>query len=248
MPQRPSSIHKAVDVLFLLSQQAEPCGVSQIAAQLGLPKPSVHRLLQSLKYRRLVEQAPDGRYHVGLGLTALSLGATKHEPLVRAARAVMQNAAASIGETFFLVGVSAGDLVVLDKVEGNGFLRVSPQVGARVPAHATAAGRIFLAFARDSVHFDEAHLPSFTRRTPNTPARLRQRIEQVRDSGVAVSHEEWREGLSAIAAPVWLSGRLLAALVVACVAPRMRELSLEALTRSVQQASQRISQQLEQKS
>jgi DNA-binding IclR family transcriptional regulator len=241
-----SSISKAVDLLFFLNGQTAACGVSQIAGGLGMPKTSAHRLLRALCHRSLVEQDEFGRYQLGLGLVALGLGAARQEPLVRAARPVMRDVAARLGETLFLVGEQAGDLVVLDKVEGNGFLRISPQVGARVPPHATAAGRLYLAFARDRVHFNEAELAPFTKKTPSTPARLRRGIEAVRASGVATSNDDWIEGLSAIAAPVWLSGRLFGAIVVACVTPRMRELSTDALTRAVVEASKKITQRLEQ--
>jgi DNA-binding IclR family transcriptional regulator len=240
-----NSITKALDVLFCLGRQGDSVGVSQLALELGIPKASVHRLLQALRHRHVVEKDGEGRYQLGPGLLALGLGLGSQEPLVRLAHPIMQASAATTGETFFLVGERAGDLIVLDKVEGNGLLRVSPQVGARVPAHATAAGRIYLAFAKDRVHFDEARLESFTLKTPNSPGRLRSSIESARKHGVAYNDEEWMVGLSAIAAPLWLGGRLLAAVVVACVAPRMKELGVSALTQSVLNASKKINQQLE---
>lgn len=240
-----NSITKALDVLFALGRKGEALGVSQLATELSIPKASVHRLLQALRHRHVVEKDGEGRYQVGPGLLALGLTLGSQQPLVRLAHPIMQSAAAATGETFFLVGERAGDLIVLDKVEGNGLLRVSPQVGARVPAHATAAGRIYLAFAKDRVHLDEAQLEAFTQKTPASPGRLRTRIEAARKQGVAYNDEEWMVGLSAIAAPVWLGGRLLAAVVVACVAPRMRELGVSALTESVVHASRKINQQLE---
>jgi len=240
----PSSIQKATQVLFFLNAQPGPTGVSEVAQGLALPKASAHRLLKSLCYKNLVERDEHGRYGLGVGLLALGLGATRAEPLTRAARPFLRSAAASVGETFFLVAERAGELVVLDKAEGNGFLRISPQVGAQVPAHATAVGRLYLAFAPDRVHVDEAHLTAFTRRTPVTPARLRRTVAQVQSERVAVSDEEWVEGLSAVAAPVFLAERLLGAVVVACVSPRFRELGSNSLSAAVRGVSQRIEKEL----
>jgi DNA-binding IclR family transcriptional regulator len=245
MPTPPTSIAKALNVLFALAEHNEASGVSEVASALGMPKTSVHRLLQALRHRHVVEQTREGRYQLGPGLFALGLAAGSQESLVRVAHPIMQSAAASTGETFFLVAERAGDLFVLDKVEGNGLLRVSPQVGARVPAHATAAGRVYLAFAKERVHLDEGHLQSFTSKTPSTPGRLRSRVEKVKVEGIAYNDEEWMDGLAAIAAPIWFGGRLLAAIVVACVAPRMKELGVGPLSRAVQAASQRINQKLE---
>jgi DNA-binding IclR family transcriptional regulator len=240
-----SSIHKAAEVLFFLNAQPEPCGVSRVAAELGMPKTSAHRLLKALRFRDLVRQDDRGQYTLGVGLVALGLGASRSEPLVRSARPILRAAAASVGETFFLVSERAGELVVLDKAEGAGFLRLSPQVGAHVPVHATAVGRLYLAFAPERVHVDESQLVAYTKRTPATASKLRKAVDQVRREGVAHSDEEWVPGLSAVAAPIVFADRLLGAVVVACVAPRYRELGLEGLSRSVQRASRNIATDLE---
>lgn len=244
-PSVVSSIHKATEVLFFLNSQPGPCGVSAVALGVGLPKASAHRLLKELRFRNLVKQDDRGRYGLGVGLLALGLGAGRAEPLVRVARPILQSAAASVGETFFLVSERAGELVVLDKAEGAGFLRISPRIGEQIPVHATAVGRLYLAFAPERVHIDEARLKSFTHSTPATPAKLRRSVAAVRRDGVAVSDEEWIQGLSAIAAPVFFAERLLGAVIVACVAPRFRELGAASLTSAVKRASQQLANELE---
>ncbi len=210
-----------------------------------MPKASAHRLLRELQFRNLVKQDDRGMYGLGVGLLALGLGASRAEPLVRVARPILQNAAARVGETFFLVAERAGELVVLDKAEGAGFLRISPRIGAQIPVHATAVGRLYLAFAPERVQLDESRLTSFTRRTPSTPTKLRRSVAQVRRDGVAASDEEWVQGLSAVAAPVFFAGRLLGAVVVACVAPRYKELGPASLIQAVTRASQQLANELE---
>src|SRR5258706_7680946 len=146
-PMQPlTSIEKAVDVLFHLHGSAVPVGVTQLGRAVGLPKSSVHRLLASLLSRGLVQQDERGCYEPGIGLVALGLGAQDRDPLVCAARPVLEAEAAATGETVFLVAARSGRLVVLDKAEGTGFLRASPQIGSTVPVHATAVGKLFLAF------------------------------------------------------------------------------------------------------
>jgi IclR family acetate operon transcriptional repressor len=240
-----TSIHKAIELLFFLNAQPGPCGVSAIASGLGLPKASAHRLLKALAHRHLVRQDERGHYGLGVGLVALGFGASRSEPLVRAARPVLASVAASVGETFFLVAERASELVVLDKAEGAGFLRISPQVGAHVPVHATAVGRLYLAYAPERVFIDEAHLAAFTEHTPKTPSNLRHAVALTKKLGVATSEEEWIVGLSTAAAPIFLAGRLIGAVVVACVTPRYRELGRDSLVRAVRRASERISKELE---
>ena len=125
--------------------------MTAIGRALGLPKSSAHRLLAALGRRGLVESDERGRYRPGIGLVALGLGALESEPIVVAARPVLEDAAQALGETFFLVAARAGRLVVLDKAEGTGFLRAAPRVGSSVPVHATAVGKLFLAFGGDAI-------------------------------------------------------------------------------------------------
>jgi IclR family acetate operon transcriptional repressor len=139
-----ATVEKAIDVLFHLHERARPRGVSELARALKLPKSSLHRLLVSLRRRGLVESDERGRYRPGIALLALGLGVLEREPLVAAAHPVMELEAAQLDETFFAVAARAGALIVLDKVEGTGMLRVAPRVGSTVPVQPTAVGRLYL--------------------------------------------------------------------------------------------------------
>lgn len=118
-------------------------GVTDLGRALGLPKSSAHRLLAALAKRGLVDRDDRDRYRPGIALLALGLGVLDSEPIVAAARQVLEAGARDLGETHFLVGARGGRLLVLDKAEGSGFLRASPQVGSSVPVHATAVGGSF---------------------------------------------------------------------------------------------------------
>jgi IclR family acetate operon transcriptional repressor len=214
-----TSVEKALDVLLHL-HRAGALGVSGIARALALPKSTTHRLLGSLVGRGLVEQDEQGRYRPGLRLVALGLGVLDREPVVAAARPELEAEAAASGETLFLAAARAGRLVVLDKVEGTGFLRAAPRVGEEVPVHATATGKLYLAFAPESLARSTARLPRFTPRTSSAPRALAREVERVRRSGWAENREEWVPGLAVVAAPVQAGGRLVA--VVALAAPAVR--------------------------
>jgi DNA-binding IclR family transcriptional regulator len=211
-----TALDKALDVLFHLGSQGEPQGVSAIGRALRLPKSSAHRLLSALKRRDLVEQDASGRYRAGVGLLGLATGV----PLVAAARPVLEQAAAALGETFFLVVARAGRLVVLDKAEGSGLLRGSPQVGGVVPVHATAVGKLYLAHAARDVQL-ERPLVRYTQRTIVSAARLAREVGAAKSDGYALSHGEWIDGLSVTAAPVMRASGLIA--VVCAAVPSVRQ-------------------------
>ena len=239
------TVDKAIDILFHLHGCSEAQGVSAIGRALGLPKSSAHRLLTTLARRDLVERDGRGRYRPGIGLLALGLGSQEREPAVLAARPILEQEAEALGETFFLVGLRGQEIVVLDKVEGTGFLRAAPQIGSTVPVHATAVGKLFLAFASGDVSFPPGPLESFTANTAADAGALRAAVAETKLRRWASNLDEWHAGLSVFAAPILLSDRMIAGLAVALSSPRLEEIGTETLAARVVSAARRIAARLE---
>jgi IclR family acetate operon transcriptional repressor len=240
-----STVEKAVDVLFHLHSESGPRGVTAIGHALGLPKSSAHRLLAALARRGLVERDERGRYRPGFGLIALGVGALESEPVVAAARPVLERVAQSLGETCFLVAARAERLIVLDKVEGTGFLRAAPTIGASVPVHATAVGKLFLALDPAALPEVKEPFEEFSEHTITTETKLAAAVAGVRKRGYAESREEWTPGLSVVAAPVCRSNRLIAAVAIAVPTQRYRELGSETIAERACAAAQRVAARLE---
>ncbi len=237
------SVHKAIDLMLFVAGRSGPVGVTEVAEHLHLPKTSAHRLLQALTHRNLLEHTRTGRYEPGLGMLLLNPSGLNASPLIRTADPALRTLAATLGETFFLVMRRGDELVVVHKAEGSGFLRASPSVGATIPLHATAAGRIYLAFAADVRAPEPFHV--YTRHTPTNAARLQRLVEQAHRDQCAVSVDEWQEGLSAVAAPILCRGRLLAAVTVACASVRFRQLGERQLTSAIWNVAKSLSATLE---
>ncbi len=244
------SVDRAIDLLFHLHEEREPRGVSEIARALELPKSTVHRLLQALARRGLVEQEAGGRYTPGGRLVALGLGAQERDPVVSVARPVLEEEARALGETVFLMAPRGGELIVLDKAEGRGFLRAAPRLGEAVPLHATAAGKLAFAFAPERFPLESAVLEGFTERTLRDREALRAEVERAKKQSYAENHGEWIEGLSVVAAPVLLDApgggprRFVGVLAVAAATPRLRGLGAARVARRTLEAARRIQARL----
>ncbi len=236
MEHSAATVEKAIDVLFHLHDRREPWGVSDLGRALNLPKSSVHRLLVSLRRRGLVESDARGRYRPGIALLALGLGVLEREPLVAAARTVLEEAATQLDETFFLVAARGGKLTVLDKVEGTGFLRAAPRVGVAVPPRLTAVGKLYLAHSPEALAKDEA--------LEMESERLETDLALVRRRGYAENLGEWIEGLAVFAAPVFVHGRMVGAIATALPTPRLarvdRKHVLECVMRAAERAGDRL--------
>jgi DNA-binding IclR family transcriptional regulator len=240
-----STVEKAIDLLFHLHGEDAPRGVTAVGRALDLPKSSAHRLLSTLTRRGLLERDERGQYGPGVGLIALGLGVLEREPVVAVARRVMESEAKRLGDTVFLTAARAGSVVVLDKAEGTAFLRAAPRIGSTVPLHATAVGKLYLTHAPEAVTLGEDPLEAFTPATRTSPALLAEELERVRRQGYAENRDEWIPGLSAIAAPVWAAGRMVAALAVASSSPRLEALRSSAVVGRIREAARRIGARME---
>lgn len=244
-PRSLGSLEKAIEILYHLHAEPATAGVTAIGRALDMPKSSVHRLLAALARRGLVERGAHGQYRPGMGLVALGLGALAREPVLAAARPVLEHEAAELGETVFLVAARAGRLLVLDKEEGTGFLRAAPRVGSEVPLHATAVGKLYLAFGDDAVRLADDALERFTPQTLCSSAALLSETALAREQGFATNREEWIPGLAVLAAPVRVRGCMQAAVALAAPAPRFEALGPAAIARRMQAAGERIAARLE---
>ncbi|MBB82725.1 MAG: IclR family transcriptional regulator [Deltaproteobacteria bacterium] len=211
-----ATVDKALDVLFHLHEAGVAVGLTEIGRALDLPKSSCHRLLQSLVDREVVSRDEHGRYRPGLALLSLGIGAQRGEPVIAAARPILEEEARALGETVFLVGLRHDRLRVLDKVEGPGFLRAAPGVGDVVPAPPTAAGKLYAIFGPSMAATGEVRFCDGE-------------AETIRRRGYALNRDAWIEGLSVLGVPVWQATGagakdLVAVMALAAASPRFDQL------------------------
>lgn len=218
-----ATVEKALDVLFHLHDAGTALGLSQIGRDLDLPKSSCHRLLATLVNRELVERDDSGQYRLGLALLSLGIGAQNREPVVHAARPILEQESTALGETVFLVGLRHGQLRVLDKMEGSGFLRAAPGIGDVVPADVTAVGKLYRVFGeatwlREDSAIDVAHAQGAAAEA-----------QDIRRRGYAVNRDAWIDGLSVLGVPIWqpvgqAPDRMIACLALAASSARFEVL------------------------
>ena len=232
--ERSGTVDKAVNVLEALRGRGGFVALNELARLVGLPKPTVHRLLASLTDHQLVERDSEGRYGLGVGLVRLGLSALAVDPLVRIVRPELERAVAAFGETFFLVTARAGKLVVLDKVEGTGVLRAAPSVGAEVPVESTATGRLYLGLAPGVLSISDR-----TRRI------MHGGVQRAVTRGYDTNEGEWIAGLTVVAAPVSRSSELMGTVACAGSAQQLVGERLREAIRSTREAAERASAALE---
>ena len=204
-------------------------GVTELSRRLDLHKNNVIRLLATLEQRGYIEQsAEDDQYRLAVGCLELGHSYQRSNLLLELARPALWKLSTELGETAHLA-VSRGDEVIhLEGVRPERMLVASLRLGACLPLHATALGKVLLAFASEERReaFDReritAGLSARTAATLVDRAKLLDELGSAAAQGFAVDLEECEPGLVCAAAPVRdASGAIHAALSVSAPLARV---------------------------
>ena len=138
------TLDRGLTLLTLLADHPEGMRVSEIAAELGIGRTVVYRLVVTLEKHALLRRAADGRCHVGLGLIGL---ARQVQPLLREAALppLRRLADATTATAHLTITDGADGLVVVAVAEPpRAELFVGLRVGSRAGLEDTAAGQAIL--------------------------------------------------------------------------------------------------------
>ncbi|HEY9472344.1 MAG TPA: helix-turn-helix domain-containing protein [Mycobacteriales bacterium] len=143
MTESSQTLDRGLRVLALLADSPRGRSVTELAAELGVARAVVYRLLATLRAHNLVLPARDGRVRVGLGV--LDLARRVRPLLAEAASGPLRRLAEDLGATAHLTVVDGTDAVAMAVVEPSWTdLHVAYRVGSRHPLERGAAGRAIL--------------------------------------------------------------------------------------------------------
>jgi DNA-binding IclR family transcriptional regulator len=204
VPGRIQSIERAAAILRLLSGRTRRLGVAALAGELGLPKATVHGILRTLQHVGFVEQdAESGKYQLGAALLHMGSSYLDGNELRTRALNWSDSLAARSNESVRIGTLHDRQILIVHHVFRPDDSRQALDVGALVPAHATAMGKMLL--ASSDYAFEEVAsggLPRFTDATITDAAALKAELEGVRRRGWAADLEELVAGEVSIAAPI----------------------------------------------
>jgi IclR family acetate operon transcriptional repressor len=209
--RRIAAVERAAAALDLLAGDGE-LGTNELARRIGVNPSTASRLLATLESARLVEHVPaSGRYRLGLRLLELGNTALARLDVREVTRPHLEALVEETGETATLSVPGERDAVTVDFVQSGSSVQSVARLGRPSVAHATATGKVLLAFA--DVALPAGPLERFTRRTVVDRANLAAEVERVRRQGWAEAAGEREADLNAVAAPVFGADRRLTAIL-----------------------------------
>ena len=201
--QRVASVTRALALLDEVARSEDGLGVNELARRIGVNASTASRLLGTLEDAGFVERSADGPYRLGLKLVALSDRVLGQLDVRDRARPWLTWLVEETGETATLSVPGGGQAITVDFVPSSSSVVSMARVGRPSVAHATAAGKVMLAFGSAVLDVDaQGQLTAFTERTITDPGELAAELEAVRASGIAEAVGEREPDLNALAVPV----------------------------------------------
>lgn len=200
-----SASGRALALLDAFAGPRSVLGVSELAARAGVPKSTAHRQLALLIESGYVKRAGD-RYYLAEHVFAIGnmLWACRPGGLRERAVPFMIELSHQTQSTVHLAILDGDSVLYLEKLFVHNSTPCPTSVGSRRPAHCTALGKAILAHSteRRTTQFLSTGLRRFTLRTRVTGDALAKDLDRARRDGVATESEEYRPGLTCVAAPI----------------------------------------------
>lgn len=242
------AVERALQIMGCFDDEHTERGISEIAQAVNLHKATAYRIVTTLvNYGYLEWVAEDQKYRLGLELTNLGFQVIRRMDLRQEALPYMKQLVQEWGETCDLSLYDHGKTFYIEVLRGNHALTISAAVGQRLPAHATASGKLFLAYLPqeelDAVL--KQPLDVYTENTVTSPDVILKQLKMIRDQGYAVDYEEYEVGICAIAAPICnRSGNVIAAIGSPSPTSRMTPERIDEIAVAFKKAARAISHRM----
>ncbi|MGC5326350.1 IclR family transcriptional regulator [Brevibacillus sp. SYSU BS000544] len=239
------SIDRAIQIINVLVSDDNKSGwsISDLAEATSLPLGTLHRILQTLIKHALVIQDPESKqYKPGYKWVEMGLKMIDKIDFRKEARPVMERLAMEVEESIYLNMPQGLDAIVIEKIDSPLKLRISENLGIRIPINIGAPNKTILAHMKDQ---EIKQVLNQLNLSPEEQQGLWKQLSEIRMNHYAVSYGEITEGTACVAAPIiGHHGKVLAAISINLPSSRLHEQRLPILIEKVKEAAVEITNKL----
>ncbi len=240
---------RVLEIVEVVARSQGPVSVAELMAELGLPRPTAHRLISLLLDEGyLMRQIGSRKLVVGPRILRIGVNVMTQRDDRGARRAILQGVADETGETVNLSMPDGDRMVYVERIETDWPLRLQFAIGSRVPMHCTAAGKLYLSQLPQAARRTMIRSMTLKRHTPNTitdPVALEAAVNAIDRQRLGIDEEELLQGMVAIAVPITDSeGTMIAAVALQAPAARFSLQELKEFEPLMRKASVKLAEVL----
>jgi len=242
------SLQRGLGILELVARNETGATMAEVSREIGLHTSTTFHLLRTLTHLGyLVQNETTKQYRLGSKVFGLATSACTEVQLLQISAPHLTEMAHQTGDTSQLAIFDHGEVILINRAEGNSPVGLSERVGIPRPAHSSALGKVLLAHitqAELEAYLSSHELTSFTPRTITTPSLLRMELARVRKQGYAFDDEELAQGIRCLASPVRnFAGQVVAAIGISSPVWRLGSDRVPQVAELVVAMGRRLSQQ-----
>ena len=203
------ALEKGFAILALLAKSNEPMGVSDIVKSLGYNKSTVYNIVHTLVAQKILENGSENKFRLGIQFYLLGRSARLGSKIISVIHSYLEWINDETKLSAFLGMRSGTNAVIIDKVDSAYDIKISSDIGMRLPLQAGAGGKVLLSqLPEDELNhiLADLKLKKFTPFTCTDSVKYKHMIQTVRTNGVAFDREEYIEGIQALAVPIYING------------------------------------------
>lgn len=242
--EKGSAISRVMQIIDAVATAERPLSPADLACQLAIPKPSIHRLLNQLESDGFIQTNMRGMIVPSAKMHGIAWGVLHSDRFSTSRRAILQRLTEEIGETCGIAIPNGTEMIYYDRVQTDSPLQINLQVGSRTPIWCTASGKLYLSSLAKEKRQRLINNLSLTRYTRNTMVdgnALETALQQIKIRRLGIDNEEFVDGMVACAVPVNNSnGTLCACLFTHAPVIRKSLDSLLGYTAQLQSAAQEL--------
>lgn len=209
------ALARGLRVIEVFDQDRKQLTLSDVAKAVDLPRASVRRTLHTLVHLGYAE-LNDRLFRLKPRVLALARAYLQSNSVTDILQPALEQLSEEVNESCSAAVLDGEDIMMIAHASPKRIIPVSAQIGFRVPAIASALGRVLLASLDDDelgAFLSRNHPRKLTQTTVLDKSALRRAILKVRKDGYAVVDQEVEPGFCSIAVPLRKSdGRTIASL------------------------------------
>lgn len=241
-----STLVKAKTILDYLANQINATNLTRISQDIGMTKPTVRKIMDTLVYLNWVTETNNG-FLLGTGVIKYAEAARNQFNIVQIAEPYLNRLSEKFGETINLVMPHGNHVILVNKYEGSHSVSLKSVIGGQMDMYSTSVGKSILATYdtyRLNQYLDVTELKAKTPSTINKEDDLRNELENIKVRGFAYEHGENESEISCVGTSLEVGGQILGAFSISAPSYRVNDESMREFSKEILKTKSEILQKL----
>lgn len=206
MRTKGSSVERVMQIIEMVAEAPRAVSPAELADELGIPKPSIHRLINQLQSQGFLSIDVQGGVICGRRTHKLMIKLLKNNFIYKSERqAVLKKLSKKIEETVGIAFIHNLEIVYMDRMLSNWPLQINIPEDQQLPIWASASGKLLLSYfslnQRQNI-VENISLDALTKNTITDKKQFLKCLEQYQENGYSTDNEEFIPGMVACAVPI----------------------------------------------